>query len=225
MTNTTATFIDNIFSNNIQDEIISGNILLTLSEHFSQFVSGKREKVDLKSINISQRDYSKFSTESFRDDVSNQNWNYSHDNIHDSFMDFYNKLDESVNRHAPMKKLSPKEIITRNKPWLSTAILKMIKLRNNVFARKQRQPNNENCKRLYNLLRNRVNRKLKKSKKQHYAEYFSVNLNNIKKTWDGIREIVNIKKMSKKTSQLNIGGKIVDDDKKIATSFNNFLSM
>ena len=98
MTENTATVIDNIFSSNIQDDIISGNILLTLSEHFSQFVSVKREKIDLKSINIFQRDYSKFSTESFRDDVSIQNWSYSHGNVHDSFMDFYNKLEGSVNR-------------------------------------------------------------------------------------------------------------------------------
>ena len=46
VTENTDTVIDNIFSNNIQGDIISGNILLTLSEHFSQFV--KREK----SINI-----------------------------------------------------------------------------------------------------------------------------------------------------------------------------
>ena len=70
----------------------------------------------------------------------------------------------------------------------------MIKVRNKVFARKKRQPNNENCKRLYNILRNRVNRELKKSKKQYYADYFASNINNTKKTWDGIREIVNLKK-------------------------------
>ena len=57
-------------------------------------------------------------------------------------------LEGSVNRHAPLKTLSPKEIKTRNKPWLSTDILKMIKIRNKVFARKQRQPNNVNCKHL-----------------------------------------------------------------------------
>ena len=57
----------------------------------------------------------------------------------------------------------------------------MIKIRNKVFARKKRQPDNENCKRLYNLLRNRVNREIKKSKKQYYAEYFTENVNNIKK--------------------------------------------
>ena len=40
----------------------------------------------------------------------------------------------------------------------------------------------KNYKRLYNLLRNRVNRELKKSKKQYYADYFASNINNTK-TW------------------------------------------
>ena len=64
-----------------------------------------------------------------------------------------------------MKKLTPKEIMTKNKPWLTTELFKMIKVRNKIFARKKRQPEIENCKRLYNLLRNGVNKELKKSKK------------------------------------------------------------
>ena len=90
-------------------------------------------------------------------------------------MDFYNKLEGSVNRHAPLKKLSPKEIKTSNKPWLSTDILKMIKIKNRD-----------------NLIMKTVSiyityheteliESLKNLKKQHYAEYFSANLNNIKK--------------------------------------------
>ena len=73
----------------------------------------------------------------------------------------------------------------------------MIKIRNKVFNRKKRQPNNEICKRLYNLLRNRINRDLKKSKKQYYEQYFTDNVNNIRKTWDGIKNIVNVRKNSK----------------------------
>ena len=142
VTENTATVIDNVFSNNIQDNIESGNILLTLSEHFSQFLSVKREKVDLKKVNIYQRNYSNFSSESFRDDVSIQNWIYTHNNVHDSFKDFYTKLEGSVvNRHAALKKLSPKV------KWLSAIILKLIKIRNKVFAIKKRQPNNDNHKR------------------------------------------------------------------------------
>ena len=138
VTDNTATVIDNIFSNNIHDVIDCGNILFTLSEHFSQFVSVNREKCDYKKMNIYQRDYSKFSTNSFREDVSNINWNYSYEDVHASFGDFYQKLDGSVNRHAPQKKLSPREIKLKNKPWLSNDILKLIKLRNKIFARKKK---------------------------------------------------------------------------------------
>ena len=56
-----------------------------------------------------------------------------------------------------------------------------LKIRNKRFAGEIRQPENENCKRLYNLLRNRVNRELKKSKKKCYADYFIEHVNNIKK--------------------------------------------
>ena len=111
------------------------------------------------------RDYSNFSTSSFRDDVEIQNWNYSYTNVHDSFKDFYTKLDGAVNRHAHLKRLSPKQIKLKNKPWLTPEIMKMISNRNKAFERKKRQPNNEACKRTYNELRNRVNRELKRAKK------------------------------------------------------------
>ena len=55
-----STLIDNIFSNNLIDETKSGNIFLSLSEHFSQFLTIKREKMDYKNLSIFQRDYSKF---------------------------------------------------------------------------------------------------------------------------------------------------------------------
>ena len=40
--------IDNIFSNNICEEITAGNIFIMFSEHFSQFISVKKEKLGLK---------------------------------------------------------------------------------------------------------------------------------------------------------------------------------
>ena len=96
--------LNNIFTNNINDEITSGNIFLTFSEHFSQIVSVKREKMDYKSQKIYIRDYSKFSSESFRDNISIQNWNNKYDKINDQFNDFHWRLDECMNRHATIKK-------------------------------------------------------------------------------------------------------------------------
>ena len=65
---------------------------------------------------------------------------------------------------------------------------------------------------------------LNKSKKKYYSDYFTEYVNNIKKTWEGIKKIVNLKKNSNRSMQLNIGGKIIDNDKEIATNFNNISS-
>ena len=73
----TPSLIDNIFSNNIHENIISGNIYLTLSEHFSQFASIVRDRIDVKKIHMTGRDFTNFSADSYRDDVSIQTWNFS----------------------------------------------------------------------------------------------------------------------------------------------------
>ena len=63
-----------------------------------------------------------------------------------------------------MRKLTPKEIKLVQKPWISNELNKMIKIKNKLFYRQKRQPNNTAIKILYNKFRNRVNRELKKSK-------------------------------------------------------------
>ena len=62
-----------------------------------------------------------------------------------------------------------------------------------TFPKKKHQPNNTNVRHLYKLFRNRINREIKKSKRDYYNQYFENNRNDIKKTWDGIRSIINTK--------------------------------
>ena len=98
-----------------------------------------------------------------------------------------------------------------------------MKVRDRLFARKKRQPQNEHVKAVYNQARNRVSRLLEKSQKDHYNSYFEEHTINIKKTWEGIRKIVNVKKTTKfSISHLNLNGKIIDESTDIANAFNNF---
>ena len=85
--------------------------------------------------------------------------------------DFYFKLKGCADRHAPIKNLNAKEVLLRSKPWIYPDLAKMIRIKNNLFGRKKRQPTNLDIKILYNKFRNRVNRELKKAKKSHYTEY------------------------------------------------------
>ena len=93
-----------------------------------------------------------FILKNLRDDVSINNWNTNLNNANDLFLNFHLKLKGCVDRHAPIKQLTRKEVKLANKHWITPEISKMIKIRNKTFARKQ--PNNVNIKRLYNLFRN-----------------------------------------------------------------------
>ena len=73
------------------------------------------------------------------------------------------------------------------------------------------------------LLETRVNRELKKLKKEYYSQYFEDNYNNSKKIWEGIRSIININKLkSSCINQLKVNEKVIDNPKNIVDSLNDF---
>ena len=103
---TSATIVDNIFTNNINNSLISGNILTDISDHYSQFISIHNQIIDIKNINIFRRDYSNFSEKSFCDDVSIQNFDYNLVDVNEQFQDFYFKLGGCVNRNFKLNQKS-----------------------------------------------------------------------------------------------------------------------
>ena len=224
VTESSATVIDNIYLNSFQHNTLSGNLLISISEHFSQFVSVDRKKVDNKKTKMSQRDFVNFDPNRFRDDISIQNWHNDSNNVDVLFNDFYWKLDACVNKHAPLKTLTRKQLQLKAKPWITPMISKLISRRNKIFKRKKRQPSNEEVKRLYNLFRNRINREIKKAKKNYYTIFFDENKNNIKKTWMGIKSIINTKQSSPNVSQISMNGKIITNPVAIYNTFNNFFA-
>ena len=76
---------------------------------------------------------------------------------------------------------------------------------------------------MFNKFRNRINRDLKKSKKDYFSNYFKTYSNDIKKTWLGIKSILNINRTQfPEVNQLLIDDKIIDDPKIIAQKLNDF---
>ena len=67
---------DNIFSNIIEDEIISGNITTTISDHYAQFKLFKNKTKSQKNTKIAKfaRNYKTLDKEMFDSDIKNTNW-------------------------------------------------------------------------------------------------------------------------------------------------------
>ena len=127
--------IDNIFTNNFKDDICSGNVHFTLSEHFIQFPSVNRGAIKIKNITMYDNDYSNFSEASFCDDVSIRKWNLISNDANLLAHDLNWRLDGCVQRHAPLKKLNKKEVKRRLNPWMTSKIMKLIGIRDRLFER------------------------------------------------------------------------------------------
>ena len=138
---------------------------MQLSEHFSQFASIRRDKIDLHKTVMYGRDWSKYDQIKFREEVSNHQWQYDSEDPNILMSDFYSKIGGSSDKHVKVKKLSPREMKLKLNPWITQEIRKMLAIRDRLFARKKREPNNVTVEQAYKLARNRVSRKIQNSKK------------------------------------------------------------
>ena len=101
----------------------------------------------------------------------------------------------------------------------------MINHRERLFRKKKEDPLNICFKNAYNLFRNRITREIKKAKKQYYKKYFEENLDNIKKTWQGIKQIINLNnKPESQITQLYYKNKQVNTNLGMANAFNEFFT-
>ena len=139
--------------------------------------------------------------------------------------DFVWRLDGCTERHAPTKKLSQKDIKLRLKPWITNEIRKLMRIRDRLFARKKSEPANVTVLNAYKRVRNKVKNEILKSKRKYHKSYFEKYNNDMKKTWEGIGKLVNVKKTTDfSISQLNVKWIIINDPVSIATNFNNFFA-
>ena len=96
-----------------------------------------------------------------------------------------------------MKKLSKKEIGLKQSPWIAFGLLTSMKDRDYLYRMYIKEKNREEkfCYHsLFKSKRNRIISLLRSSKKQYFAQFFEENQKNIKKTWEGIRNFLNVSK-------------------------------
>ena len=127
---------------------------------------------------------------------------------------------------APMKKLSKKEIGLKQSPWITFGLLSSMKDRNYLYRMHINEKNRDEKARYHSLFKNKRNRiisLLRTSKKQYFAQFFEENQTNIKKTWEGIRNLLNVSKKSATLINKIIENDVIfTDAKKISNKLNYF---
>ena len=73
-TENTSTVNDNIYSNNLEDEIISGNILIQFADYLAQFLCINRNIDRITPDDVYHHDFTNFNDLAFKDDISRLDW-------------------------------------------------------------------------------------------------------------------------------------------------------
>ena len=128
----------------------------------------------------------------------------------------------------PLRKLTQREFKRKFKPWLTDEILNLVSRKNKLHDKYVRTKNKDAKTEIHNgykVLRNQVNEQIRLSKKQYYEKFFTENSKNLKKVWQGIKEIINIKSKNYNIPNcLEINDELITDIPKISENFNNYFS-
>ena len=198
------TLTDNTFFNIIDEETNSANLTTAPSNHYVQFSLFKDEQIIYrknKDVKFT-RDFKHLNKENFGTDMKNTQWDKILEIIKeciDLYFEMYFKtFNNSLGKHLSVRNLSIEEKILSRKPWITTRILNFIKNKNRKYRKclKAKDATRENS--LHNefkTYRNKLATVKKARKSIHYR--YSLKLTTqiyVSKTWDGIREVINIKK-------------------------------
>ena len=112
------TLINNIFSNIIDPDIISGNLTATISDHLPQFaiIPNMFGNIPGNKSNIYERDWSKFDQNNFIVDYFSVDWEdlleIDQLNANNSTKKYLHKINIVLDIYAPLKKINKYKLIS-----------------------------------------------------------------------------------------------------------------
>ena len=227
------TLIDNIFSNVIDPDIISGNLTASISDPLRQFsiIPNMFGNIPGNKPNIYERDWSKFDRENFILDYFCVEWEdllkIDELNADKSTKKFLDKINTLLDTYAPLKRVKKYKLKFKSKPWITLGLQKSVKnkLLTN-FINKKDPILKEECHTNYKKYRNLLSTLMKKSKQAYYDRYFEKNWENIKNTWKGIKSLISLKTVA--SSILTVlsldNGDTITNPYDIANTFNNYFA-
>ena len=165
-------------------------------------------------------------------DFLNIDWNniidINNDDTNVSFNSFFLNFNKLLDKHISLKKVSNKSFKREFKPWITIGILKSLKKRSELHSRCLRAKDPERKQSLnhrFKLYRNMLVTLVRKSNQNHFNKYFSDNVKNLRETWKGIKNIIQIKNNTNSLPTCIFdNGSSITDPTQIANVFNSYFS-
>ena len=190
------------------------------SDHFTKIYLSSLSTDKFSRNTFFARDTSNFSRAEFNKKIANAKWNqiYMQQNANCMFQIFLEKLENILNELAPIKIFDQREK-TKKKKWVSSDILRLINEKHRLFNL-WKEKKDLSIFTSYKIIRNSVNRQLKKSANEYSKNIFE-NITDSKQKWKFIKNKLQNGAKSQEINKIRANGEIVETKKDIANTLNN----
>lgn len=223
VTSHSATLIDHIWTNNVDNYIHSGIIYSSISDHFpvtSSFSLLQSESLR-KPITFKIRKYTNENISSFKSELTNYNWNlFKNSDVNYVFDNYALKIVELFDKHFPKNTVVIKEKHI-GKPYITPAIRKSIKQRNKLQQLYAKWPLTYETQ--FKSFRNKLTAVIRAAKQNYYLSKLNTENNDSKKIWKTIDTLLG-RKQSTLPSSFVHNDRTLDDPHAIAEAFNDHFS-
>lgn len=225
ITNHSATLIDNIFTNELETNVKSGILITDISDHFGIFSISNSHSESLSKPSVKlKRKFSEHNISNFSKSLSECNWDslQQSSSPEESYNSFISTFSLHFNNHFPLKQVKSSPSQPR-KAWMSSGLAISCKTKSALYYKYKKSPSDHRFEK-YKTYRNKLNVLLRKAKKEYFAAQLKLAKNNLKQTWDVIKQALNkpSHKVSKYPSEFKSDDTTFNNPIKIVNKFNEF---
>ena len=223
ITDSCASLLDHIITNNTKKVYQSGVLDIGLSDHLITFCSRKIIKGQIgKHKTIRIRSLKNYSILSLLNNLRNIDWSTvtNCSDVNEAWYNFKTRFIDVLDVVAPIKHV---RIKTRTEPWINSMILELIWERDRLLFESNKDKANKELRKEFNMLRNKVQREIRIAKTNYFKDKIEENKGNSKGLWRQLKSIGYTSK-SKNNCKivLDINNKSCYEPKTIVEHMNNY---
>ena len=185
-----ATLLDNIFTNVPFNNAKSGVIINDISDHLPIFaVINYRGWISTENLNKYKtiRQFTDENMQALNNYLIRFDWTtiISSTDVDECYSLFINEIIDAINFHCPLKKV---HLRTSHNMWMTKGLINACNKKNNLYKKFIKNRNEINEQR-YKKLKNKLISVLRMSKQEYYTKILNKHKNNIKETWNILRNV------------------------------------
>ena len=203
------------------NSVDSGILLIGITDHLPTFLIIHHIEYSVNnSIRVQFRDHSRSNIDLFTDACGKIDWNILTNDVNGDTRIFAETIDKLYRKYFPLKikYLSQKRL---EKPWLTPAILKSIKVKSQYYKKFKLNLITEE---VYKRFRNRLTNVIKKAKRYYSYHKFSNCRKDIRSTWKHLHQLLLIKDSKSVVPRLVVDDLEVTDERDLSEYFNEYFS-